>query len=595
MSPPPISGEEFLQDLARMMEETERNRLQRERERRQRDVDWARRFGWPIPQTLDGPDGPVLIPPRATTVDRVGPGRHFVALWEWLDGRNAEMLRESEETRQWLRRDADEWNAILRRHEEEMIRERDATDNLLLRRNIELNFDIERALIRLLLLVVNIGGGIYRYVLGLIPGVTSLLELLHHWIQREILVYRENMAAENDAFVPLTDAERELLDRREAYLNELRRGIRTALEEWADEFEHTNPEHRISMLGDLIGQILPELVTLSRTPPDVPPSSSVPSSAPVIAADRGVTAMAVPQAIPLVDALTIPALPRPSLATGPVFMTPMISGDPPTIGDVERGLEEPPQSSQEREAARRARWDAEDHDYAERRSGGDFGEYTRQVIRSQRMRARARARQWRSAHRRFRLSDDPATLDALADLFWREREASNLNVRVGATAEIIALEQLLQRPNVIEVRSLPVGMNSAPDYVVTYAGRRAGSSRRYAHVRTARVEVRSIRTAVTTDSIRSAIRTKIRRGQLGVPAGPGVAPEGTIMIMVPSDSPQMAQMVRDAIDSLDPPTPWRSDEIRRAQSVPVRRIEVVAGGRVYAYNRVGHLRYVPAR
>jgi hypothetical protein len=98
---------------------------------------------------------------------------------------------------------------------------------------------------------------------------------------------------------------------------------------------------------------------------------------------------------------------------------------------------------------------------------------------------------------------------------------------------------------------------------------------------------------LSTESIRSAILGKIRGGQLGVDV-PGVPRGGTIVISIGEDTPMMAQQVRDAIATLERPPSLTSTPITRAESAVVHRIEVIAGRRIYAYDRVGHLRYVEA-
>lgn len=260
---------------------------ERARARARRRLEFYQRYGTPVPVTIDGPDGTILIAPDARPPrdpDEVA-REVILGTWELIQEGSGTLTGLSEELRESSLEAADDIHVLfdplrawIREHRVEL----NAAELVLGVSGLgDLVLELIDFLQNALSALMGIGTGVLRAGLELLPGIISLLELLYNGLQLLLLediaraeAQRERFAESGGplpgaALLPLemTPGRRRLLEERRRWARELRDGIARAVDEWKAEYEAAGPDRRANMIGQIIGQIIALLVTARAAGP----------------------------------------------------------------------------------------------------------------------------------------------------------------------------------------------------------------------------------------------------------------------------------------------------------------------------------------
>ena len=334
MSPPPLRADEIIRQSVDWYE-------QRQRER---GIPFADRlleslpppFGPfpPEPETvvIDTPIGPVTVP--ATRY--VGRGRSPMQVLRDL---SEDAVRESEEVREWMDRDADELHEIWQQHRRWVARNRVGLDLLGYGPAVDAIEDFLHFLLITGITFIHLGGGIYRFLLGLLPGILFLMDTL------EVVLGLVAESGPRAMIERTTETEEQRIERervheaRVEYLRSILESIEQAIDDWRDDYDSANPERRASMIGDLLGQIVADLLTARAVPPGARPltppgPTPVAVSVPIPSVAR---ALVTPEGV--VIAVPGPPMRVPIPAPPPVAGAALVGGAVAEGSLTERGLQ----------------------------------------------------------------------------------------------------------------------------------------------------------------------------------------------------------------------------------------------------------------
>ncbi len=180
--------------------------------------------------------------------------------WGLIQGGSGALAEHSEEVAEGSRERADELHERFEDHRRWLRAHRDTIDELGLGDLVDAWEAIAHFLTVSGVFLTGVGVGLYRFAVGILPGLLFLLELLFNLMQFYV-VQAEELLEEWGAIDRVPPGHRRLMEERREWLTQMVLGMERALYDVRREWRRATPERRAMMLGDFIGQFLPSLLT----------------------------------------------------------------------------------------------------------------------------------------------------------------------------------------------------------------------------------------------------------------------------------------------------------------------------------------------